>query len=178
MRATFALLADTRTANFVRKIAWGVHVRHGTGLRAARVPPHVSLKQPFRIDELFLLDEFMTEFARGMPPIEVRLPRFAVAPTPSGDGVLWIDVAENSRLRRLHDLLHEALTRRFGDVHADFDGAPYKFHMTVAVGGPPVERYQQILAELPPVRMRCRLSRLALFVYDEPFGESGDFLAY
>lgn len=51
MKAAFALLADTETHNLVRKLSWDIHRKYHTGIDICRLPPHVSLKQPFDISD-------------------------------------------------------------------------------------------------------------------------------
>jgi hypothetical protein len=50
MKATFALLANTEIHNLVRKLTWEAHQKYRTGTIDCRLPPHISLKQPFHKD--------------------------------------------------------------------------------------------------------------------------------
>lgn len=52
MKATFALLANAEIHNLVRKLAWDNHQKYHTGIDVCRLPPHISLKQPFDISDL------------------------------------------------------------------------------------------------------------------------------
>jgi 2'-5' RNA ligase len=73
VKATFALLADTETHDFVRKLAWNIHRKYRTGIEVYRLPPHVSLKQPFDISDLTALKVYMDELASSIKPFEVSL---------------------------------------------------------------------------------------------------------
>ncbi len=54
MKAAFALLADNEAHNAVRKLTWQMYQRHGISLEISRLPPHISLKQPFDIPDVTL----------------------------------------------------------------------------------------------------------------------------
>src|SRR6266545_8243886 len=86
----------------------------------------------------------MMNLVRSITPFEVKLTKLQlVDATIEGldTGILWLDVQETEILRQLHNRVNEELTLRFGDVHAAFDGPDYHFHMTVAIGGQPIETY-------------------------------------
>jgi hypothetical protein len=76
--------------------------------------------------------------------------------------------------------LNDELSQRFGNTHADYDGRAYQFHMTVMMGGQPIEVYRTIYSELSErsITMRYTVAELGLFVYDEPIGPHGEYLAY
>jgi 2'-5' RNA ligase len=168
MRAAFALLADAEVHNAVRKVAWAMQQRYRPGTRHAVLPPHVSLKQPFRIADLLALEEYMAGLARSIAPFEITLTALQVQGTD--EGILWADVEETATLRQLHDRLNRELHERFGATEALFDGPDYHFHLTVIMGGRPADVYRQFLREYgdPRLGLRFTARELAMFVYDEP----------
>jgi 2'-5' RNA ligase len=183
MKAAFALLANVEVHNFVRRLAWGIHEKYHTGTIDARLPPHISLKQPFGISNLDPLEEYMDELAKSIHPFDVTLTELQLVPIPfegTEFGLLWIDVQETNDLHRLHDRLNAELTQRFGNTQADFDGAVYHFHMTVMMGGQPMDVYRKFYNELPEtnVNLRYTIRELAMFVYDEPMRPQGEYLTY
>ena len=172
MKAAFALLADTETHNLVRKLSWDIHRKYRTGIDVCRLPPHVSLKQPFDISDLDGLEGYMPELADSISPFEVNLTRLELIEVNINGletGILWMNVQETEVLRNLHNRLNQELTARFGDVSAPFDGPDYHFHMTVAMGGQPVEIYRRIYNEFEGRlnSVQCMVRELGLFVYDE-----------
>jgi 2'-5' RNA ligase len=172
MKATFALLANREIYNLVRKLAWEVHRKYHTGIDVTRLPPHISLKQPFDIADLALLEDYMVELAGSLSPFEVTLTGLQIVPAKTGDldsGILWIDVQETEFLRGLHERLNRELEQRLGNAEAPFDGGAYHFHMTVAIGGQPFEVYQKILAEFSGrvVNLTSAVQELALLGYDD-----------
>src|SRR5215216_561052 len=179
MRAAFALLADRQVHNLVRKISWEFHQKYRTGTRHCCLPPHISLKQPFYIESLPALEQYMEDFARSMEPFQVHLTKLDVVPisyTGTEYGILWIDVNETLLLRGLHNRLNEELNQRFSSTPADYDGDAYHFHMTVMIGGQPIGFYREL--ENPVIDHSFTVRELAMFVYDEPSGPDADYLSY
>jgi 2'-5' RNA ligase len=183
MKATFALLADSETHNLVRKLAWDIHRKYRTGIDVCRLPPHISLKQPFDISDLDALSEYMTELAQGLAPFQTLLTHLELIETTMDGlhtGILWLDVQETDFLRELHERVNRELTARFGNARAEFDGADYHFHMTVAIGGQPIETYHTILDEFRNrlVDLQCKIRELVMFVYDERTAVNAGYMTY
>ena len=72
MKATIVLLADTEAENFGRKLMLEAHRIGSIGFEMARLPQHVSLKQPFSIPDLEKMENFFDEFARDMQPFQIE----------------------------------------------------------------------------------------------------------
>jgi len=183
MKATFAFLADVEVHNFVRKLTWNIHRKYGIGLDVARLPPHISLKQPFIVHDLDALEHYMGELANGTRPLEMHLPQLQLVNTTidnSKTGILWLDVQETECLRQLHLRLNRELAARFENTQAPFDGADYHFHMTIAIGGQPWDIYQRMYEDIAtaPVNLRYLARELALFVYDDGASLSAGYVAY
>ena len=183
MKAAFAVLTNHEAHNIVRKLSWEIHQKYRTGTRHASLPPHVSPKQPFSISDLLLLENYMAELAGSIQPFEVSLTELQVIPISYDGttyGLLWIDVEETRELRNLHNRLNNELNERFGNTPADFDGDQYHFHMTITMGGQPVDVYRKFYSEIPDpkINVRYTVKELAMFVYDEPMGPNGDYLCY
>lgn len=183
MKATFALLANTEIHNLVRKLEWEIHQKYHTGTIDCRLPPHISLKQPFRISDLGALEAYMAELASSIIPFEVHLTELqlqSIIYKGTEFGLLWIDVQETEQLRQLHDRVNKELSQRFGNTQADYDGPVYHFHMTVVMGGQPIEVYRKLYSDIPDPRINRRymVRELAMFVYDEPLGPHGEYLTY
>lgn len=183
MKATFALLADWDVHNFVRKLSWAMHQKYHTGITHCRLPPHISLKQPFQVTDLAALEGYMAELASTIQPFVLHLTELQVVPLAFAGhdyGILWVDVQETDYLRQLHERINMELRQRFGNTHADYDGSAYHFHMTVMMGGQPLEVYRRFYTEIadPRVNQLYTARELAMFVYDEPMGPQGDYLTY
>ena len=181
MKATLALLADMEAHNRVRKLAWEFHQKYRTGILP--LPPHISLKQPFGVTNLTQLEQYMDQFARSIVPFKVTLTKLAIVPASfqgTEYGILWIDVQETSELRQLHNRLNAELSEQLGPVPAEHDGDAYHFHMTVMLGGQPIDIYHRFYRELdsPVIDYSFIVRELAIFVYDEPLGIDSDYLCY
>jgi 2'-5' RNA ligase len=183
MKATFALLANTEVHNVVRKLQWEIHQKYHTGTIDCRLPPHISLKQPFAISELYGLEEYMNDLARTIIPFDVTLTELQLLPLSFERmefGLLWIDIQESKQLRQLHNRINQELNQRFGNTQADFDGESYHFHMTVMMGGQTIDTYGKLFSEISDrkINLRYEIRELAMFVYDEPMGPRGEYLTY
>jgi 2'-5' RNA ligase len=183
MKATFALLANTEVYNWVRKLAWEIHQKYRTGTLHCRLPPHISLKQPFAITDIARLEAYMDELAGTIPPFMVKLTQLQLEIGHFQEmeyGILWLDVQETKSLRQLHNRVNRELAQRFGNTQADYDGADYHFHMTVIMGGQPITVYRKLYGELAErtVNLQYPVRELAMFVYDEPMGPDGEYLTY
>lgn len=183
MRAAFALLADQYMSNFVRKLAWDSHIKYRASVSACRLPPHVSLKQPFAISDLTSLERYMGVLAASIQPFEIFLTELQVIPIVNeGEetGILWVDVLQTETLCQLHQQLNSELEQRFANTQADHDGAGYHFHMTVMIGGQPLNIFQQLLEALPQRKVGRSFvtTELAMFVYDEPIDLEQGYMTY
>jgi len=183
MKATFALLAGKDVHNRVRQLAWEIHQKYQTGTIDNRLPPHISLKQPFVIKDLAALEKYMTELARSITPFTVTLTELQLVPVTYNRtefGLLWLNVQETEPLRQLHNRVNQELASRFNNTQAAFDGEAYHFHMTVVMGGQPIEAYRQIYQEFgdKAITLQFVVGELAMFVYDEPMRPQGDYLTY
>lgn len=183
MKATFVLLADTEIHNLVRKLSWDIHQKYRTGIDVCRLPPHISLKQPFDVSDVDALSAYMTELAQGLEPFPTLLSHLELIETTMDGlhtGILWLNVQETEFLRGLHERVNRELTARFGNVPAEFDGADYHFHMTVAIGGQPIEIYRTILDEFKDRlgNLHYTVQDLVIFVYDERSDINAGYMTY
>jgi 2'-5' RNA ligase len=183
MKATFALLANHDVYNWVRHLAWQIHQTYRTGTHHCRLPPHISLKQPFSVADLAALEGYMDSLASSLVPFEVSFTELQLEPIVAEQteyGVLWLAVQDTAFLRHLHLRLNAELQQRFGNTQAAYDGNAYRFHLTVMMSGQPFEIYRQVARALAaePIPLRYTVTELGLFVYDEPLGPNGEYLAY
>jgi 2'-5' RNA ligase len=183
MKATFAFLANNEIHNLVRKLSWDIHRKYRTGIDVTHLPPHISLKQPFDISDLNLLEKYMTELAKSITPFEVKLTELQLidATIEALDtGILWLDVQETDVLRQLHNRVNQELTKCFGNVQAPFDGSEYHFHMTVAIGNQPIEIYQKIKDEFSEklTNLQYTVQEIVMFVYDEMYTMHAGYMTY
>ena len=178
MRVAIALLADDDLQSSFA--AWRAEVCDAYSFRPDNWDfwPHVSLKLPFNVTDLNAVLSFFDGFAASVPLPVLSLPRLALwtVPAPDGEtGVLFFEVAETPELRTLHDRLNAELAERFVDTQAPFDGADYRFHLTLAAGGAPVAAYRQMLEKYRDrwTPTACRFKAIALAYFDDAASDKG-----
>ena len=125
----------------------------------------------------------MAEFSASITPFEAKLTHLELIEATIDEiesGILMLNVLETETLRGLHDRLNQELTTRFGEVPAAFDGPDYHFHMTVAIGGVPVETYRKIENEFSDrlVNLQYMVQELVMFVYDEREEVNAGYMTY
>lgn len=177
MKATVALLLDHHVHNVVRKLAVEVHQKYQIGFEGSQLPPHVSLKQPFSIPSLPVVEAYVDQLARSIDPVALTFPRVG---GPADASVLWLEVEETPLLRSLHTRVTQEVAERFPRTQAPFDGPDYHFHLTIALGGAPASMYQAMIAELASrnVAFQAIARHLVLFYYDDDQISPGSFLTY
>ena len=167
MRTAIALLVADELSN--RLASFTLRCRdYGFSLNVLRLPAHVSLKQPFIVNDFERFEKYFEEFARSTEPQQLKLDGFVFWGNEEF-GVIVVSVAASPRLRQLHSQLNVELEREFGETHADFDGDKYEFHLAVALGAFQAELLPQLNSNIAAWKLDeiAVSSRLALFIYEE-----------
>ena len=138
MKATIVLIADYEAENFGRKLMLEAHKHGKMGFEMARLPQHISLKQPFRIESLEAMEEFFDEFAKTLSPFQVDFVDMDLFPSnvlgKVNSECMILRVKETQQLVEAKQKLNEDLFEKFGPCPAEHDN-DYVFHMTFAIGG-------------------------------------------
>jgi len=167
MRTAIALLVEDELSN--QLASFTLRCRdYGFTWNVLRLPAHVSLKQPFVVNDFERFERYFEEFASHTEPQQLKLDGFSFW----GDeeyGVVVVRIAHNPRLLQLHSQLNHELEQEFGETHADFDGDAYEFHLTVAIGAFQTDLLPQLENDIAtwPLDEVAVSSRLAMFVYEE-----------
>ncbi|MEO8177213.1 MAG: 2'-5' RNA ligase family protein [Deltaproteobacteria bacterium] len=168
LKAVVVLLPEVSLQNRARESVLRLHRAHNDRLRWVAQPPHVSLKQPFALESLSEVERYFDGLAARAPAIHTRLGPVEVQPPPpdAADSIVWVSVLETELLRRLHEQINEELKAVVADPSAPFDGAGYRFHMTLGFLAE-----QPSSSWIPPelslvVGEVVTFSEIALFVYD------------
>ena len=167
MRTAIALLVEDELSN--RLASFTLRCRdYGFSLNVLRLPAHVSLKQPFIVNDFERFEKYFEEFARHTEPQQLKLDGFVFWGNEEY-GVIVVSVAASPRLRQLHSQLNAELEREFGETHADFDGDEYEFHLAVALGAFRAELLPQLENDIATWNLHevTLSSRLAMFIYEE-----------
>ena len=109
------------------------------------LPQHISLKISFRTDRAEDVTADLEDFFARQQPFSVRL-----LPPERFGNILWLPVAENDRLRQLHETLDGRLERRFGIPQHELDKC-FLFHSTLFMDADAdkIARMERLLAEYP-----------------------------
>ena len=138
MKATIVLIANNEAENFGRRMMLEANKYGGMGFEMARLPQHVSLKQPFSIPNLEEMEAFFENFVKELRPFEIEFvdmdlfPSNVLGGVPSG--CMSLRVKETPELLEAQRKLNEELYKKFGPCPAEHDD-DYIFHMTFAIGG-------------------------------------------
>lgn len=182
MKATFVLLADVEAENFGRKCMLEAHRAGNVGFEMARLPHHISLKQPFKISKLDAVETIFDEFVKEVNTITVPLLELDCFPSNVfgyASGVLSIRAESTPQLVAMQKKLFELLESRLGPCPAEHD-SDYVFHMTIAIGGAPYENYEKAYRELKKqdFHKEFRFDRLGLLYYDDDNIKPGTYFCY
>lgn len=183
MKATIVLIADNEAENYGRKLMLDAHRAGRLGFEMARLPQHVSLKQPFSISSLEEMEKFFDEFAGEQSPVEIQFDELEMYPSnvlgglPSG--CISIRVKESEKLKEMQKTLFQKLEERFGSCPAEHDDN-YVFHMTIAIGGAPYENYLTAYEALSKKNYHrsFAFSKIGLLYYDDDNIQPGTYFCY
>lgn len=183
MKATVVLIADNDAENFGRKMMLKAHKHGRMGFEMARLPQHISLKQPFTIPSLEEMEEFFDEYVKLLSPFDVEFEDIDLFPSnvlggvPSG--VMSLRVKETRQLVEAQKKLNEGLYAKFGPCPAPFDD-DYIFHMTFAIGGASYEDYEKAYEEMKKYdyKKNFKFSKLGLLYYDDDNIKPGTYFCY
>ena len=167
MRTAIALLVEDELSN--RLASFTLRCRDfGFNLNVLRLPAHVSLKQPFVVNDFERFERYFEDFARRTEPQQLKLEGFLFWGNAE-QGVVVVRVPTSPRLRQLHSQLNAELEQTFGGTQADFDGDAYEFHLTVAIGAFSANLLPQLQNDIATWKLDevTVSSRLAMFIYEE-----------
>jgi 2'-5' RNA ligase len=183
MKATIVLIANNQTANIASKLLLEANRIGDLGFEMTRLPFHVSLKQPFIINNLNDFEEFFDEYSKTLRSVNVHfeeLVSWKNSVLGYDSGVMVLRVEKTEELANMHQELNKQLEEKFGTCKADFDGDKYQFHMTIAIGGKSYSEYEKVLEELRKKELDFNtvFNELALFYYDSDEIKPGTYYCY
>ena len=182
MKATIVLIANNEAENFGRKLMLSAHRAGKLGFEMARLPQHVSLKQPFSIPSLEVFEVFFDEFVKKVRPVTIKFNDISVFPSNVfgyESGCIFLNAEASRELQILQKLFLKQLDTQFGKCQADHDD-DYSFHMTVAIGGAPYVNYEIAEKELLKIDYKNEFifDKLGLLYYDDDTIKPGTYFCY
>jgi 2'-5' RNA ligase len=175
MKCTFALLVNKKIHNFIRKKALEMHLETGCGFYAAQLPPHISLKQPFEIDDLKKAEDYFDKLSKSIKPFSITF-----GPTFVWKNVFALDVVDNPELREYHNKINSELKELFENTSALHDGDSYAFHATIAIDRKDDSVFSEVYEKVKDetVSLEYVADKIVMFYYDEDNCEGGTFITY
>lgn len=184
MKATIVLIADMEAENFGRRLMLEAHRYGRMGFEMARLPQHVSLKQPFAIPDLKSMETFFDQFAKMiLQPFEIEFTGLDLFPSNvlggAESGCMSLRVKATSQLIATQKRLNDELYHSFGPCPAEHDD-DYIFHMTFAIGGADYVSYLKAYERLKEtdIKRSYSFSHLGLFYYDDDNITPGTYFCY
>jgi 2'-5' RNA ligase len=139
MRCGIAVLVDNEVHNYAMRKAAEINKNINNGFIGVRFLTHLSLKQPYHIDNLQEMENYFDYLSKSIVPFEIE-----VSGTYLWEKIIGLVVIENNQLRSLHNRINKELKERFTNTAAPYDGEEYRFHVTIAYGGSSSEEYRRV----------------------------------
>lgn len=163
-----AALLDDTTQNEIRRKTLAILNKYGLGVTALLLPQHISLKISFAADRVDDLLAYFDALCLSHFPLNVTLSNLAVVAIHDRDaptGLLWYNVSDDARLRKIHNQLNADLPELLAISNSSIDGDRFRFHSTIAYGGKSYEEYSQIHAAVVGEfeSISARIDKLAVF---------------
>ena len=182
MKATIVLLADIEAENYGRKCMLEANQAGNIGFEMARLPQHISLKQPFKIPDLVTIENIFDELANDFYAISVPLHElecFSTNVLGYDWGGISIRTEATPQLSAMQQRLFERLEATLGPCPAEHD-RDYVFHMTIAIGGAPYENYEKAYQVLRAKNYKrvLHFDKLGLLYYDNDAIKPGTYFCY
>lgn len=183
MKATVVYIADNEAENYGRRLMLEAHRLGGMGFEMARLPQHVSLKQPFTIRSLKEMEAFFDRFVKETHPLDIEFTGIDLFPSNVLGGIesgcLSLRAKTSPQLAEAQKRLNDDLLAAFGPCPAEHDH-DYIFHMTVAIGGADFSSYHKAYEQLKKHNFcrKFRFSKLGLLYYDDDNILSGTYFCY
>lgn len=138
MRIGFAILLDDKTHNYARTLE--LELCHKFNLCwGLKQSPHITIKSPFETDKIKPFIKYLDDLAKEITPFEIELDGFGTF----GPNTIFLDVKENSHLKKLHFRIIEDLKKKFSIQPNIFEGENVKFHSTLATNDITNEKFIQ-----------------------------------
>lgn len=182
MKATIVLLAYIEAENFGRKCILEANRIGDVGFEMARLPQHISLKQPFQIPNLDTVESIFDDFVQGLNVISIQLLEldcFSSNVFGYETGGLSIRAERTPQLVKMQKDLFDVLEAKLGPCPAEHD-LDYVFHMTIAIGGASYENYKKAYQVLKKYDYHkdYYFDKLGLLYYDNDTIKPGTYFCF
>lgn len=128
-------------------------------------PPHITIKSPFEVSDMSIIESFFDSFAGTVEPIQVSFSGFDYfEPTTA-----YIAIKTNKHLQELHNRLLRELEVHLGIKPNMYESSSVVFHTSIAVNmsQDQFDRANQYLSQLPLVSFETVFDKIGLFLLKE-----------
>jgi len=164
MQLAYALLVPDDVHNWMRRRSFELVERYGG--RLSTVGPHVTIKNAVEAEAAAPYEDYLDRLAAEMEPFELALHGLGFFEAPS-----WVVYLEVEQPEDLH-ALHRRVPNELALEPAEFEGAGFHFHATLALDLPP-DAHARARSELvgqPTPEFRFPLERIYLARYVDELG--------
>lgn len=168
LKGAIALLPDRELANRLATAALAAHRATAGRLRWPRLPPHLSLEQPFVVPDTSAIERYLEQLAASSPKVSVLLAgveqRLA---SPHGpEAIVWVAVQPSEALLTLHERLDADLGSASPEPRIPLEEERHRFHLTLGFlpAWIPELDVAALSAELAGIEVT--FAEAALFLYD------------
>ena len=121
------LVLEKDDENYIRDICKEENKIFNINEQAFTLPQHISLKTSFNASEYITVIQYLKEELKDINAIKLEVCNLTII-----DGkVIWLDIEENTFLRKLHNKINFLLNDKFNIGLSGFDGESFKFHSTL-----------------------------------------------
>lgn len=168
LKGAIALLPDRDLANRLAAAALAAHRATMGRLRWPRLPPHLSLEQPFVVPDTSAVERYLEQLAGSLPKISVSLAGVEQRLTSphAPEAIVWVAVQPSEVLLTLHERLDADLGPARPEPSVPLEEERHRFHLTLGflpawIPGLDVEALSAELSGL-----EVTFAEAALFLYD------------
>ncbi|MDD3052562.1 MAG: 2'-5' RNA ligase family protein [Candidatus Cloacimonetes bacterium] len=164
MRCTFALLLNDEIHNYVRKKAVQINRVSGNAFFGAILPPHISLKQPFTIEDIETVEKYFDIFSSSTMPVSISTGEIYLM-----DNVIGLKIESSSILKNIHFQINSELSDYCLDPTALHDGDSYKFHLTIAMSAYNLNAFQSAYDQIKDEKIKFNFiaDRIVMFISED-----------
>ena len=122
------LIFNKKDEEYIRSICKDINKNYNLDEVSFSLPQHISLKTSFYIDNYNeVINYIKKSLKENLSNIKVKINGI----TKINNGVIWLDIEENNKLRRIHNILNDELLNKYNIPLKGFDGDKFKFHSTL-----------------------------------------------
>ena len=111
----------------IRSICRDLNIKYNVSEKAFQLPQHISLKTSFYSEDYHDIADSVIEYLKDTKSFKVSVEDISLL----DNKVIWFDIKETSKLRKLHNDLNDYLNHQFDITLNGFDGANFHFHSTL-----------------------------------------------